>query len=240
MPIFKGNVVQTINSPFYNTKYRQTETFEDFINASVIVGSNSSGAGSTGSWPSDNSAFAYKSGIWRIHSGSSASAGAYGAVGFHFVSLQINLYGGAITFETTANFNEYPSSTSSANILIGLLPAINVAYATDPAYGIYFKCGTSSTIDCVTRSGSTSTTTSSGIAASTSGWQKLRIYATTTSVIFYINDVIVANHTTNIPNSSTPGDQRFHGGANTSWVSGTSRFTLHLDYLYLMQETIRT
>jgi len=238
MPIFKGNLVQTTSSPLYNVRYRQSEIFEDFNQNPNQLTANSAGAGSVGNWPSDVS-WGYRNGIYRLHSGSSASTGAYGAIGFQFSNATLNLYGGAITYETTVNFNEYPSPASAANILMGLIPANNNAYPADPAYGIYFKCGESSVINCVTRSASTSTTTSSGIAPSTSGWQKLKIYATTASVIFYINDVIVATHTTNIPNSSTSGDQRFHAANNTSWISGTSRFTLYIDYIYLMQETIR-
>jgi hypothetical protein len=200
--------------------------------------SNSGGAGNVNVWPSDVS-FGYRSGIYRLHTGSNSAAGAYGAIGFSFSNITVNLWGGPITFETTVNFNEYPSPASSANILMGLLPSNNLAYPTDPAYGIYFKCGESSVINCVTRAASTSTTTSSGIAPSTSGWQKLKIYATTTSVTFYINDVVVATHTTNIP-STTNNGERFHATNNTSWISGTSRFTLYIDYMYLMQETIRT
>ncbi|MBI5970577.1 MAG: hypothetical protein HY884_05430 [Deltaproteobacteria bacterium] len=50
----------------------------------------------------------------------------------------------------------------------------------------------------VTTSGGTSTTTDTGVAG-TNSWQKLKVVATSTSVAFYIDDVLKATHTTNIP-----------------------------------------
>ena len=49
------------------------------------------------------------------------------------------------------------------------------------------------------------TTTDTGVAVSTTSWQKLKIVATSTSVKFYIDDVLKATHTTNIPTTATMG-----------------------------------
>lgn len=49
------------------------------------------------------------------------------------------------------------------------------------------------------------TTTNTGVAFSPTTWQKLKIVATATSVKFYIDDILVATHTTNIPTTAAMG-----------------------------------
>lgn len=49
------------------------------------------------------------------------------------------------------------------------------------------------------------TTTDTGVAVSATSWQKLKITASATSVKFYVDDVLKATHTTNIPTTAAMG-----------------------------------
>lgn len=67
--------------------------------------------------------------------------------------------------------------------------------------GVYFKeISTSGFFQCITRSGGVSTTTTTAVAVTTTNWYKLEIFFRDDSQIdFFINDILVGSHTTNIP-----------------------------------------
>jgi hypothetical protein len=112
--------------------------------------------------------------------------------------------GGQITMELWQKFIATPTQ---GKLFFGLS---NVALSADPSGGTNFigftvdNFGSSATLQCKTRNASTTTTTSSGSNAGTT-WQKLAIIINNdaTSVGFYVNNSLVATHTTNIPSTTT-------------------------------------
>ena len=82
----------------------------------------------------------------------------------------------------------------------------------------------------VTRQSSIETVTNTNLTVSTSQWYKLRIEINSdaTEVKFYINDVLEATHTTNIPQNS-----EVNALANIVKSSGTTARTINIDYAYL-------
>jgi len=77
--------------------------------------------------------------------------------------------------------------------------------AGDPANGIYFVYSeniNSGQWRATTRNGSTSTNIDSTIAIVASTWYKLRWVSNTTSVSFYINNILIGTSTTNIPTAN--------------------------------------
>lgn len=88
--------------------------------------------------------------------------------------------------------------TNDANTTIRIGAANSVA-GNPPNDGIYIeKLDADTNYFCVTRSASTQTRTDSGIAVTTNFTELSRV-VTATSVLFYINGVLVCTHTTNIP-----------------------------------------
>jgi len=117
------------------------------------------------------------------------------------------LGGGAFSFTTSILIPTLSTSVERYRIVLGMgTSAIN---ASDPT-GIFFtydeggiQNGTSPSPNwqCITAVSSVRTLTTTSVAASTTAWQKftIEINAASTSVQFYIDNVLVATHTTNIP-----------------------------------------
>ncbi len=131
-------------------------------------------------------------------------AGVYGTTtGNNFMALG----GGVVSFITSTLIPTLSTSLERYRITLGFgTSAIN---QSDPT-GIFFtydeggtQNGTSASPNwqCVTSVSSVRTLTLTSVPASTTAWQKfgIEINATGTSVEFYIDNVLVATHTTNIP-----------------------------------------
>lgn len=107
--------------------------------------------------------------------------------------------GGASSQEWLVRIEDLSDGTDRYTFDVGLfgaqtlaVDAIRFRYADNVSAGNW-------TVDTI--SASTSTTTDSGVAVAADTWYKLRIdiNAAGSSITFYVNDVLVATHTTNIP-----------------------------------------
>lgn len=109
---------------------------------------------------------------------------------------------------------------------------------TDGMYFLYDEQGVSTgsaasgNWQIVTCSNSSRTFTTTSVAIDNVNLQKLRIdvNATATSVTFYINDVAVGTHTTNIPSGAS---RLTTSGVYLQKSAGTTARTADIDYLYL-------
>ena len=135
-------------------------------------------------------------------------AGIYGTTsGNNFMALG----GGAVSFATSTLIPTLSNGTERYRIVLGFgTTALNTSDIT----GIFFtydeggiQNGTSASPNwqCITAVSSVRTLTVTSVAASTTAWQKfsIEINAASTSVEFYIDNVLVATHTTNIPTGIT-------------------------------------
>lgn len=139
------------------------------------------------------------------------SANNTGQAGWQYGGTALFIGTGAITLETYVNittlstlaerfytFFGYATGSNYSNILN------NIAIVYDEG-GVYLSANASPNFKCITRAGSTATTTVTSIAVTAGQWYKLRINinAAASSVEFYIDNVLVATHITNIPLTTT-------------------------------------
>ena len=163
---------------------------------------------------------------------STGYAGVYGTTsGNNFMSLG----GGPVSFATSVFVPALSTSLERYRITLGFgTSAIN---ASDPT-GILFtydeggiQNGTSGSPNwqCITAVSSVRTLTVTSVAVSTTAWQKfsIEINAASTSVEFYIDNVLVATHTTNIP---TGISQLVTPKIQVAKAIGTSTRTFFADY----------
>ncbi len=108
------------------------------------------------------------------------------------------------------------------------------AFGTNIANGYYFTydlsgtqtgSATSANWQCVTANGSTRTWTTTSTAVATGSWATFAIRVTSSKVIFYINNSIVAEHTTNITTNNTAMSARIIK------TNGTNARTMDVDYI---------
>jgi hypothetical protein len=120
-----------------------------------------------------------------------------------------------------------PASTASADEIL-------FVYDRDGSGGRSDVSGASANWRCITRASSTSTSTTSSVAVKVEGTDvadKLEIVWTSTSDCkFYINDSLVATHTTNVP---TVFNATFYILGNIVKSAGTTSRTLYLGPTYL-------
>jgi len=131
-------------------------------------------------------------------------AGVYGTTtGSAFTAIG----GGVISFGTSIYIPTLSTSIERYRIVLGF--GTSVLNQSDPS-GIFFtydeggiQNGTSASPNwqCVTALSNVRTLTTTSVAANTTAWQKftIEINAAGTSVQFFIDNVLVATHTTNIP-----------------------------------------
>ena len=109
------------------------------------------------------------------------------------------------------------TGSTSPIVLMGLADTTSL---TAPTNAVYFGYTSSaSNWWCRTYNATTATSTDSGVAFNGTNWVKLKIIATTSSVLFYIDDVLKATHTTNIPT------------ANLGVILGNSASDHNVDYV---------
>jgi hypothetical protein len=126
--------------------------------------------------------------------------------------------------------NNLNDGTDRFFIQIGFIDA----FGTNIANGYYFTydlsgtqtgSATSANWQCVTANGSTRTWTTTSTAVATGSWATFAIRVTTSKVIFYINNSIVAEHTTNITTNNTAMSTRIIK------TNGTNARTMDVDYI---------
>jgi hypothetical protein len=94
------------------------------------------------------------------------------------------------------------NSTANTINMIGY-GNVNGSATTEHSNGFYFfASNASANWVCKTAKAGTRTTTDSGVPLTTN-MARFKIVATTSSALFYINDVLVVTHTTNIPDQVT-------------------------------------
>lgn len=104
------------------------------------------------------------------------------------------LSGNTLTFEALVKHG-----TSGPIQRIGLKDGLGATQGNEIIFGYY----TSASNWWVQNSlGGVTTVTDTGVAISTTAFQKIKFVATPSSVAFYINDVLKATHTTNIPTAN--------------------------------------
>lgn len=163
-------------------------------------------------------------------------SGLYGGVSGN----QLIVGGGIMVFQTSVLFNTLSNGTERYRSTIGYgdqstsTAEANGVFFTYDEGGVWNGTVASPNWQCVTVANSVRTLTTTSVAVSTTAWHTLKteINADGTSVAFYINDTLVATHTTNIPSGSTrpvtPKSQI------VKTLGTTSRF-FHMDYLYYSQ-----
>lgn len=140
--------------------------------------------------------------------------------------------------ESRVRVNTNSDGTNTFTVICGFYDVNNAANQTDGAYFLYDSQGVSTgsaasgNWQIVTVSNSVRTFTTTSVAIDNTNLQKLRIdvNAAGTSAVFYIDNVAVGTHTTNIPTGSS---RRFGNGVQLLKSAGTTARTLDVDYLYM-------
>jgi hypothetical protein len=149
-------------------------------------------------------------GVVALRTGTTLSGGC--EIRQDVINPNIFLGAGAISYEVNVNVETLSTLAQRFFDMFGFIGNNNFN-TTNGVYFLYDEGGVitgnpsgSANWKCVTISASTRTFTTTSVAVTASAWVKLRIEinAAATSVGFYINDVLVATHTTNIPTSSAP------------------------------------
>jgi len=142
---------------------------------------------------------------------------------------------GAISYEVYINVETLSDATNRFYNIFGFIGNAVPNNTTNAIYFLYDEGGVvvgnsaNANWKCVTINSATRTFTTTSVAVTASAWVKLRIEinANATSVGFFINDILVATNTTNIPTTSTP-ITIFNGNIKT--IGTTSRIT-YIDYI---------
>jgi hypothetical protein len=112
-----------------------------------------------------------------------------------------------IVMTTRIRIPNLSDGTNSYNIRIGLTSFINQINQNSACIFTYDLSGTqtgssaSSNWQALTTNNNVRTFTNTTTAVSENTWVKLRIVANSSNVFFYVNNTLVATHTTNIPTS---------------------------------------
>jgi len=118
---------------------------------------------------------------------------------------------GAWVYETSINSSNLSDVTNRFRIVSGFGSASGASAETDGVFFTYDEGGTlngtaaSANWQCVTVANSVRTLTTTTTAVTNAAWHKLRIEinAAGTSAAFYVDGVLLATHTTNIPLGSS-------------------------------------
>ena len=148
---------------------------------------------------------------------------------------------GAISYEILINIETLSTLANRFVNVFGLYTGSSITTSNNLISFIYDEggvfasggIGASPNWKCVTGNAGTRTSTDSTIAVTASAWTKLRIEinANATSVGFYINDTLVATHTTNIPATTTA--MYFLNGMQKT--TGLTSVNMYADYLSFKQ-----
>ena len=150
---------------------------------------------------------------------------------------------GSISYEVYINIEQLSTLANRFITTFGLYSNLGSGFSTvNGIFFVYDEGGiwafgaipASPSWRCITTNASTRTITNTGVDIVASAWVKLRfeINANATSVGFYINDILVATHTTNIPSTTTP--MLYYNVISKS--TGTTAVNMYADYLALRQQ----
>jgi hypothetical protein len=112
-----------------------------------------------------------------------------------------------IVMTTRIRIPNLSDGTNSYNLRIGMVNSLNQVNIGDGCIFTYDLSGTqtgssaSSNWQALTANTNVRTFTNTTTAVSANTWVKLRIVANSSNVFFYVNNILVATHTTNIPTS---------------------------------------
>lgn len=173
-------------------------------------------------------------GIARLATGTTATGRSHLYSGFAGGPTTLRFGGGSWFFETKIKVTTLSDGTNRFQLPVGFFDLITTAAQTNGAFFLYDEGGVSTgsaasaNWQVCTTNGGTRTYTTTSIAVSTSAWVRLEVEvnAAGTSVAFYIDGVLVATHTTNIPTANTVG---FGMGILKS--IGTTSRTVDSDYV---------
>jgi len=152
-------------------------------------------------------------------------------------AVQLYLGGGAWVYESSINIANLSTILERFRTIHGFGSNNSSPVETDGVFITYDEGGTlngtaaSPNWQCVTVANSVRTLTTSSTAVTAAAWHKLRIEinAAGTSVTFYVDDVLLATHTTNIPLGSNGRYILVKQGINKT--IGTTARLMYCDYL---------
>jgi len=179
-------------------------------------------------------------GVIQLATGTTASGGASYRLGSGNTPTFF-VGSGAISYEVLINIETLSTLANRFVNVFGFYTGSSITTSNNLISFIYDEggvfasggIGASANWKCVTGNAGTRTSTDSTIAVTASAWVKLRIEinANATSVGFYINDTLVATHTTNIPATTTA--LYFLNGIQKT--TGLTSINMYGDYFSLKQ-----
>lgn len=200
---FSFGFLQWFNgSPVINNCRRRIFWYDDFLGGYSTVSSNT-GAGSTAGYRGD----VYNSqGCSQCRTGTTAAGVGSFAIGGRGGNTYTITNASLIYYEALVTFDSLGNGTDNFKCYIGLHDGSSGA--PDPTNGIYigYNYSTHATHwQCYTTASSVTTTTDSGVDATiTTTWNRIAFLydSSVPNVKFYINDTLVATHTTNLPSTT--------------------------------------
>jgi hypothetical protein len=232
------------NSPFYQQSLSGVKYFTDFDNtasttpnfAVFVSGAGAETRRTVGSIPNQS---ANQIGFSQFQTGTTATGYAT-MINEGYVGKQFVFGGGTWVFETFINVEILSDATNRFRFVTGFGDHPTNASEGNAAIFTYDEGGTqngtiaSPNWQCVTSVSSVRTLTTTTTAVSVNTWTKLRIEvnAAGTSVTFYINGILVATHTTNIPTFISAANNRgFNVKQSIKKSIGTTNRSVFCDYL---------
>lgn len=228
-----GQVLRTSNAllPVWEDAVslsREYRIWDDFFGG--ISGGNHSwqnwqggtGAGSTNSTATIS---ATHPGVIRLTTGTSAT----GRAGYGLAPSANPLLNGVVlgtgvhVEEYMINVTQLSNITEEFRCVLGL-QNISTTPSTNAVQFKYDRLAFGTNWQCESISASSTTRTDSGVAAGAGAWIKLRFQATSSQVEYYINDVLVATHSTTIPSTVVCS------GFKIEKVAGVSATFMDVDY----------
>jgi hypothetical protein len=212
------------------------EFVEEFLGTSSIFSASNSGSGSNASAvaiQSGNSTIDIDAGYTQVQSASSTGV-LLTQSNSGIAHFSPRFYTNPYIFETRV-IADTCNATDTLVHLIGLqTPFASSTAATNFAGFIYdprntFGYGTTGSrfIQCVTVFNSSITRTATSVVLKPATWTKLKMVASANYVLFYVDDVLVATHTTNLPTNSGIGYQWAFRSTKTV---GTATQRMFIDY----------
>ena len=250
LPDNSGTIALTSDYPNNVWSFQRTRSvyfFDDFLgqndnsgiasSTAVTMGSSGTGAANriTGTFPNRTNQI----GVALLATGTTTTGNSSLRLGStNSPSLYLGV--GTLSFETYINIETLSNSTNRYIWGSGLMANANYLAAPQGAYFIYDEggaytgnpFGASPNFRAVTvSSGFSRTITDTNISMTASSWYKLRIEVNSnnTQILFYINETLVATHTTNLPSIS-------QGLFYSNWIiktAGTTSVQTFSDYLAL-------
>jgi hypothetical protein len=147
----------------------------------------------------------------------------------------------ALYFETAVYLDDLSDNVNTFQVVAGFFDSLTATTGDRICFEYTDTTGTGAQWDCVTQTvapGGGTTRTSVGANVVLQQWYKLAIEINTagTSVAFYIDGILVATHTTDIPVGFT---YRMGSGYNLRKTVGTAQRDLWCDYILTQQEVTR-